>query len=108
MRTDWTVSRGSVWSNRLRIKMLASPRGSRGSSGSWVRLVLQYMATAPGFENGDVAITIVTEAVGAVRFLFAENSSASLDYPSRPVVDSNVLSRFPGFCLHRAVPVLKR
>ena len=66
--------------------------------------MLQYMVTAPGLGHGDVAITIVAEAVGAVRFVWAENSPASLNYLSRPVVDSNVLSRFPGFRLHSGCP----
>jgi hypothetical protein len=108
MLTDWNVSSGSVWSTRLRIKMLASPRGSRGSSGSWVRLVLQCMATAPGFENGDVVITIVAEAVGAVILLFRKNSPAGPNYLSWAVARPNVLSVFPGFLPFEPVPIQKR
>jgi hypothetical protein len=108
MPTGWNVSSGSVWSNRLRIMMLTSPRGKRGNKGSWVRLVLQCMVTAPGLAYGDVAITIVAEAVGAVRFLFVENSPARPNYLSWPAVDSNVLSGFPGFLRFAPVPVQKR
>jgi hypothetical protein len=108
MPTGWNVNSGQVWSNRLRISTPTNPRGRRGSNGSWVRLVLQYMATAPGFGHGDVAITIVTEAVGAVRFVWAKNRLASLIYLSRSAVDLNALSRFLGFRLIGLVPVHKR
>ena len=81
MPTGWNVSSGSVWSNRLRIMMLTSPRGKRGNRGSWVRLVLQCMVTAPGFGNGDVVITIVAEALGAVSFAFYEKQPLRTKLP---------------------------
>jgi hypothetical protein len=108
MLIGWNVNRGQIWSNRLRISKLTNPRGRRGSIGSSVRLVLQCMVTAPGFGNGDVAISIVAEAVGAVIVVWAKNRRARLNYRSQSAVDSNVLSRFLGFRLIGRVPVHKR
>jgi hypothetical protein len=108
MLMDWNVSSGNVWSNRLRIKMLTSPRGKRGNRGSWVRLVLQCMVTAPGFGNGDVVITIVAEALGAVVLLATKNSLSGPNYLSWAAARPNVLSVFPGFLHFEPVPVQKR
>jgi hypothetical protein len=108
MPTGWNVSNGSVWSNRLRIRMLTSPRGKRGNRGSWVRLVLQCMVTAPGFGNGDVVITIVAEALGAVILLFRKNNPAGPNYLSWAAARPNVLSVFPGFLHFEPIPVQKR
>ena len=58
--------------------------------------------------HGDVAITIVTEALGAVSCLWAENTPASLNYLSQRVGDSNVRSGFPSFRHCGPVPVQKR